>query len=143
MSVAPDLRALLFDALLVVAQEGNGVRIEADDAHLVCLGVFDDRLAVLADEVAPDRQQPSGQVEVFPGEAEQLAASRSGDESQPDESAPIGVLLPRCTHDPGRLIGRRRIRLRVLLSRALDRLQRVDCDPAPPHRRLSAPLSTA
>ncbi|MGH3536881.1 MAG: hypothetical protein ACRDQV_19210 [Pseudonocardiaceae bacterium] len=28
----------------------------------------------------PDGQQPGGQVEVFPAEAEQLAASRAGDE---------------------------------------------------------------
>lgn len=42
----------------------------------MCLGVFDGHLAVLADQVAPDGQQPGGQIEVYPDEAEQLAASR-------------------------------------------------------------------
>ncbi len=85
--------SLFCDALLVVAQDRNGVRIEADDAYLVCLGVFDDRLAVLADQVAPDRQQASGQIEVFPGQAEQLSASRAGDEGQPDERALVSVSI--------------------------------------------------
>jgi hypothetical protein len=109
----------------VLGQDRDGVRIEADDAHLVCLGVFDGHRAVLADQITPDGQQPGGQVEVFPGEAEQLAASGAGDEGQPDDGAPLSVLLPHRTHDPGRFLGRRRIGLGMLLARTLDRLQRI------------------
>jgi hypothetical protein len=72
--------AAALHSLLVGSQDRDGARIEADHAHLVCLGLLNNYLAVLADQVAPDGQQPGSQVEVFPGQPEQLATSGAGDE---------------------------------------------------------------
>lgn len=52
----PELRALSCGELLVGGQNRDGVRIKVNDVHLVSLGVLDDGLAVLADQVAADRQ---------------------------------------------------------------------------------------
>ncbi len=101
----PEFRALLFGALLVGGQDRDSLGIEVDDAHLVSLGVLDDRLAVLTHQVAPDGQQPGRQVQVLPCEAKQLAGSRAGDKGQPHQRAPVGILLPRRTHDPRSLLG--------------------------------------
>ncbi len=110
-------------ALLVVGQDRDGVRIEAEDAQLVCFGVFDSHRAILADQVAPDGQQSGGQDEVFPGEPERLAASCAGDEGQPGEVRFIPVLVLTV----GRLLGRRARARRLIAQWAGRRRGRAAC----------------
>lgn len=71
---------------------------------------------------------------MLPGQRDQLAASGTGDEGQPDERAPARVLLSRSICDLRRFLRRRWVRLRLRDAKSLSGVQRVDGDPAPTFR---------
>jgi hypothetical protein len=66
------------------------------------LGVLEDRGAVAADQVVPDGQQSGYQIDVLPGEGDQLATPAPVMKVSQDKCAPVRILLPGGVGDFGR-----------------------------------------
>src|SRR5262249_10329424 len=83
--------------------------------------------------IAADVDHATVEVDAEPSECENLGPTHAGDHDQPDEGAPVVVLVPGSGDDP-RCLGRG---WRVGVGRPLPRLagdaRRVRLDPAPPH----------
>lgn len=100
-----DIRTTTGATFLVRIQDLNRVLIERDPPHLVRLGIFDNYLTVVQRQAPTNCEHSCGDVQIIPGESEQLTASRAGDERQPDERSPAVVLLPRRVDDFCRFLG--------------------------------------
>lgn len=69
------------------------------------LSILDNYLTVVQRQAPTNCEHSCGDVQVIPGESEQLTASRAGDERQSDERSPAVVLLPRRVDDFCRFLG--------------------------------------
>lgn len=63
--------------LVLLEQRGRGV-VQGDPVHLVSLGVLDDQLAFPANDAALDGERAGVDVEVFPVQGDEFAASGTG-----------------------------------------------------------------
>ena len=121
-------------ALPVLAQQGDGRFVECDAAHLVGLGVLLDAGASALHVRLAHLDRGGIEVDPIPAQRGELAAADPGHHHQPDQRAPVLVLVERRVHDPAGLLGRRRVGHRRRLTRPASGLGRVRRDPAPPDR---------
>jgi len=127
--------APLLVPLAVLGEDLDRRVIDGDAAGSVGLGVLLDVLARDPHVVAADVDDAVLQVDVRPAEREELGAAHARHHRDPYKRAPVVVLLPRSSHQGGRLGRRGRLRVRGWRARDAGELGRVGRDPAPPVRR--------